>query len=206
MRNHRTPGKHPLFWSARTSPRFWTRRQVVSSKSGNLSPHSQILPAHRHVAPVPGARPSPGADTTQLKVGCFSQRTNQRQFGDARKPFRYASPWHPLRHALVGETKTAWEAVLGICRGGKGPQGRASGRKRVTRRGEVVLIKTPVIPSCRLRLWLVGSNVKTPANEGLYPSPTSPFSRLLHLGNTPAPRLPSVLSVPFPFPFNFANP
>jgi len=41
----------------------------------------------------------------------------------------------------VEETKTAWEVVLGICRGGKGPQGRASGRERVTRRGEVVLIK-----------------------------------------------------------------
>jgi len=41
----------------------------------------------------------------------------------------------------VGETKTAWEAVLGICRGGKGPQGRASGRERVTRWEEVALIK-----------------------------------------------------------------
>ena len=29
------------------------------------------------------------------------------------------------------EAKIAWEAVLGICRGGKRPQGRASGRERV---------------------------------------------------------------------------
>ena len=87
------------------------------------------------VVPKPRSASVPGADTTQLKVGFFRQRTNQRKFGDARQPVRYASPWHPRLHVLVEVTKTAWEAVLGICRGGKGPQGRVSGRERVTRRG-----------------------------------------------------------------------
>ena len=45
-------------------------------------------------------------------------------------------------YGLVEETKTTWEVVLGICRGGKGPQGRARMRERVTRRGEAALIKT----------------------------------------------------------------
>ena len=58
------------------------------------------------------------------------------------KTFRPRQPLAPSPPRFSGETKTAWEAVLGICRGGKGPQGRASGRERVTRWGGVVLIKT----------------------------------------------------------------
>ena len=47
---------------------------------------------------------------------------------------------------LPVENKTAWEAVFGICRGGKGPPGRASGRERVTRRGEGKRTNQPVAP------------------------------------------------------------
>ena len=70
---------------------------------------------------------------------------------------------------LPRETKTAWEAVLGICRGGKGPPGRASGSERVTRRGEGEAPKriTGAFKSlCFLSnlVWFVGTNIKIPAN------------------------------------------
>jgi hypothetical protein len=57
------------------------------------------------------------------------------------KTLGLGQPLAPSPPRFSGETKTAWEVVLGICRGGKGTQGRASGRERVTRWGEVALIK-----------------------------------------------------------------
>ena len=48
-------------WSARTGPRFWTRRHVASSKSGVLPPHSkgagslaQCAKRSRGILPQPG--------------------------------------------------------------------------------------------------------------------------------------------------------
>jgi len=43
-------------------------------------------------------------------------------------------------------------------------------------RGEVVLIKNAEVPSPWLAPWFVGSNLKTPANEGLHPLPSDTFS------------------------------
>jgi len=104
--------------------------------------HPDLVAADvRRLISIPRNAPAPGAASTQPKVCFFRQRTKQRQFADAGIPFSSACPWHPFLHALVEETKTAWEAVLGICRGGKGPQGRVSGRERVTRWGEEALIK-----------------------------------------------------------------
>ena len=73
------------------------------------------------------------------------------------------------------ETKTAWEAVLGICRSGKGPQGRASGRERVTRRGEGEA-RNQKVGTVKLEYYfghqsrLLGSNLKPPANPRLFPA------------------------------------
>ena len=93
-------------------------------------------------------------------VGSLCRRTKPRPLSSVRLTSRHDCPWHPRLHALVEETKTAWEGVLGICRGGKGPQGRASGSERVTRRGEEALIKTSNVPHHRFTHWFVGINMQ----------------------------------------------
>jgi len=73
---------------------------------------------------------------------------------------------------LLGETKTAWEAVLGICRGGKGPQGRASGRERVSAgvRAYVNLSRRAIyIPSPGSPAWRFSKTI--PLRQPLAPSP-----------------------------------
>jgi len=58
-------------------------------------------------------------------------------------------------------------------------------------RGEEALIKTSAFASLRFHHWFVGSNVKTPANAGLYPGPNNWFSYLSGLGNPPSILSPS---------------
>jgi hypothetical protein len=95
--------------------------------------------------PIPPALPLSHPPMTQMPI---ARKLEDAWRGQASpvwrcpKTFRPRPPLAPSPPRFSGETKTAWEAVLGICRGGKGPQGRASGRERVTRWGGVVLIKT----------------------------------------------------------------
>ena len=61
-------------------------------------------------------------------------------FGAWRRPM-LCSRWSPGKSAdhspsPRGRLKPLGKVVLGICRGGKGPQGRASGRERVPCRGK----------------------------------------------------------------------
>ena len=121
-------------------------------------PHSSLIILHSPPAgQLHGARHPPRASASifpppsKCDVDCGKQI-------DFSIPVAIARPWHPFLHALVEETKTAWEAVLGICRGGKGPQGRASGRERVSA-GEA-LLKTSNVATRRFNLWFVGCKVK----------------------------------------------
>ena len=105
-------------------------------------------------------------------VGSLCRRTKPRPLSSVRLTSHHDCPWHPRLHALVEETKTAWEGVLGICRGGKGPQGRASGSERVTRRGEGETPKR-IAGACQTLclpgnlVWFVGSNGTAGAAWGL---------------------------------------
>ena len=91
-------------------------------------------------------------------------RSNVKIPPNAGIPFSDACPWHPLLHVFSGGE--GW--------------------------GEEALLKTSPVANPQF-YWFVGSNIKIPANAGLYPSPDKQFSPISHLGNPPIRRLTSIL-------------
>jgi len=142
------------------------------------TPQIRICPSALHHCPNPAQNVRPhlvAADVRRLTIIPRSAPVPRRKLHPAKSWFLSAA--RPSSAALATSENLSTTAAHGTL-----SSILLNGREG---RGEEALIKTLEVASRRFPHWLLGSNVETPANKGMYPIPVGLFFRFLALANPP---------------------